>query len=251
MKIRYKILSGFLIMVAMLIIAGAITIYEFSNLTKNVNAILDNNYQSIVSCKHMLEGLEREDSGILMLLLGKWEEGRGIIMEGDSIFQQNIKIVEANITEPGEEELIKEIRMEYEAFRKMWRHPIVGTNHEGNINWYFDEMHQEFKGIKTLVSNLMYLNQESMYKAASVMRSKAERAITPGIVAVVSGLVFSLLFNYFIDLYMVKPIVRITKALKTAKNSWDISKINVETNDEIKELAEAIDNFIIEKKHRS
>jgi hypothetical protein len=133
----------------------------------------------------------------------------------------------------------------------MWRYPIVGTSHEGNINWYFDEMHQKFNGIKTLVSSLMYLNQESMYKAASVMRSKAERAITPGIVAVVSGLVFSLLFNYFIDLYMVKPIVRITKALKTAKNSWDISKINVETNDEIKELAEAIDDFIIEKKHKS
>ena len=99
MRLRYKILSGFLLIVAMLIVAGSFSIIEFSKISKSVEDLLDDNYRSIEASKTLLEALEREDSGVLLLLHGNWKEGREVIEYGDSLFNESINIVENNITE--------------------------------------------------------------------------------------------------------------------------------------------------------
>src|SRR6056297_2904803 len=109
MRLRYKILSGFLLIVAMLIVAGSFSIIEFSKISKSVEDLLDNNYRSIEASKNLLEALEREDSGVLLLLHGKWNEGRKVIEYGDSLFKKSIYIVENNITEKNEESYIDSI----------------------------------------------------------------------------------------------------------------------------------------------
>ena len=72
MRLRLKILSGFLILAFMLSIAGIWSIYELQSIGTSVQQLLEDNYKSIDASKIMLEALEREDSGILLLLSGKW-----------------------------------------------------------------------------------------------------------------------------------------------------------------------------------
>ena len=71
MGLQFKILSGFFILVLMLFIAGLWSIYELNSIGSSVQSILDENYTSIHAAKRMKEALEREDSGVLLLLLGK------------------------------------------------------------------------------------------------------------------------------------------------------------------------------------
>ena len=96
MKIRVKILSGFLVLALMLLIAGIWSIYELKFLGSSLPEILDDNYQSINASKVMMEALEREDSAILLLLLGKWEEGRNILNSADSLFNDKLLFAEKN-----------------------------------------------------------------------------------------------------------------------------------------------------------
>lgn len=44
MKIKIKILAGFLLIIVMLLIVGAMSIYEFSRIGKSVKALIDDNY---------------------------------------------------------------------------------------------------------------------------------------------------------------------------------------------------------------
>ena len=109
MGLRIKFLSGFLILALMLAVAGSWSIYEFSKLGSYVQTILDENYKSIYAAKMMKEALEREDSGILLLLLGNWEQGREILEVADSLFVAELQFATSNITIPGEKEHLDEI----------------------------------------------------------------------------------------------------------------------------------------------
>ena len=251
MRIRVKILAGFLILVGMLFVAGFISIAEFNSIGKFVQNMFDDNYKTIESSKHMEDALDKENNGVLLLLQGNWEEGRKALVKGDSLFMAHFAIVSRNATEPGEEALIEDLHDKYAAFKKEWERPIVGTKNEGNLKWYFENIYHGYNDAKASVKDLMSLNQTTMYNATSQMKDRAKRAIMPGIVAIISGLIFSFMFNYFIDYYVVKPIVKITDSLVKFKPHTDSLDVEIETKDEIKELADAIDNFIVEVKHNS
>jgi methyl-accepting chemotaxis protein len=242
-KIRTKILLGFLILAVMLAAAGAYSIYELTSISASVQKLLDDNYKSINASKQMAEALEREDSGILLLLSGKWKEGRATIVDADKNFKNFLAVANKNITIPGEKDIIEKVSAAYNIYRSNWDRPIVGTAYEGNLNWYFEKVHKEFNETKATVQELMTLNDIAMYQTASNLKNRARRAIMPGIVALSSALVFSLVFNFFVNLYIVNPILQLIKSIKKFLRSGEPVKLNIETKDELRDLADSIVNL--------
>lgn len=240
MGLRLKILSGFFILAVMLVIAGGWSIYELSTVGASVQKLLDENYKSINAAKMMLEALEREDSAVLLLILGKWEEGRDIIASGDSLFQKGFQIANNNLTISGEKAYLDSIRVRYEAYQEMWRKPIVDTPKQGNLNWYFEKIHRSFLEVKLSVNELMDLNSQVMFDTASEIQNKANRAIMPGIVAIIAALFFALVFNYFVNYYMVSPVVRITERIKQFVDGRMPFNVDIEAQDELSDLADAL-----------
>ncbi len=243
MRLRFKILSGFLILALMLSIAGIWSVYELNSVGTSVQDLLNDNYKSINASKIMIEALEREDSGILLLILGDWNEGRTIIAYGDSLFQNGFQIAANNITVPGEKYYVDSIRTKYQAYKNIWERPIVDTQKQGNLNWYSQMLHKSFLDVKSAVNNLMSLNEQAMFKTASDTKNKANRAIMPGIVAIISALVFTILFNFFVNYYFVSPIVKITGGIRKFVDSQEPFSVEVETRDEISDLINLINEL--------
>jgi len=240
MGLRIKIISGFLVLALMLLLAGAWSIYELRSIGESVPKILEDNYKSIRSAKVMMEALEREDSAVLLLLSGKWEEGRNVIHGADKQFLEGFDVAMNNLTMPGEGEIVEKIRTEYETYKSLWLKPIVGTRHEGNLQWYLESVFQAFLQVKTSVHRLSDMNDRGMYDAALYLRDKAHRSTMPGVVAMLSALVLSLIFSYFVNTFMVSPIIRINKGIKSFLEAGTPFQVRVETSDEIRELAQSI-----------
>jgi CHASE3 domain sensor protein len=250
-KFKYKILAGFFLLVVLLIAAGAVSIYEFIKLSKSVDALIEDNYKTIEISKQMLEALEREDSGILLLVLGQWEDGRKILRAADSTFITGLEIAKNNITEPNEDEYIKNVEALYSQFKEIWLKPIVDTNKEGDIKWYQETIHQNFLKTKKAVNDLMTMNQDSMYQEASTLKDKSHRAIMPDIVAIIAALVFSVLLNFFISKYYISPLERLTTSIHEYKPGSGSFKATIEADREITNLELEISQLIerMFKKH--
>lgn len=248
MNLRVKILSGFLILSIMLFTAGALSICELNKIGHSVQVLLDENYKSIDASKIMIEALEREDSGVLLLILGDWDNGRSTIKEADHDFQKAFDVAENNITIPGEKEHVETIKATYASYKKLWVRPIVDTLREGDLQWYYGDVHQAFLKSKVAVNRLMTLNNKTMYQTASALQNRAGRAIMPGIVAIVSALVFTIIFNFFINLYVILPIKRFTASIQDYIKSGDQTGLSVDSSDEISDLAKAIRDFIAHAK---
>ncbi len=244
MKIRTKIMLGFLILVGMLAIAGSISVYELKKIGSSVQSLLDDNYRSINAAKDMIEALEREDSGMLLLLSGKWKEGRDTIQSANKNFIQALEIAENNLTVKGEKAFVEQIQEDYKKYRKMWDQPIVGTIYENNLNWYLEDVHEAFKEVKASVQKLMSVNDKVMYETASGLKNRAHQAIMPGIIAILSALVFALLFNFFVNIYFVNPILSITHSIDDFLSSNKPVSLKVNTKDELADLAHSVSELV-------
>jgi len=239
MKIKLKLFLGFFTLVLMLALAGAYSIIEFTRISSSVNAILEDNYQSIQATKNMLEALEREDSGILLLLMGNFREGRQTITVSDSSFLQALDIARNNLTEENEKQYVADIESHYSRYRSLIEYPIVNTSRQGNIEWYETEVYPLFQEVKESIHALMDLNQTSMYREAMTLKEKSKRAIMPGIVAIGAGIVFTLIFNLFINYYLVAPVKRLVHSIRNYKRGT-VFGAEIETRDELKDLENSI-----------
>jgi hypothetical protein len=244
MGLRAKMLLGFLILAIMLLVAGVWSIYELTTAGSSVQKLLNDNYRSINAGKMMIEALEREDSGILLLLSGKWKQGRSIIAAGDELFQKGFTIAQSNVTIPGEKASVDEIEAKYKAYKDLWIKPIVDTSREGNLGWYFQEVHRAFQDVKLSVENLITLNDQIMYRTATDLKNRAHRAIMPGIVAILAALIFTVLFTFLIHYYVVSPIIKMTKGIQHFMETGDLPDVQVETHDELFDLVSSIQRLV-------
>ncbi|MBN2664262.1 MAG: methyl-accepting chemotaxis protein [Bacteroidales bacterium] len=242
--LKLKIFASFMLLIIMLAVAGTISIVELRRLSNSVHGLIEDNYKSIEASKTMLEALEREDNGILLLMLGEWEEGREILKSADSLFMSAFETAKNNLTENNEEEYIKKIETTYQTYKSSWERPIVDTDKQGNISWYKDDIHKKFADTKLAVNELMTLNQSSMYNEASELRDKSKRAIMPGIVSIIAALIFSLILNFFITRYFVNPISELAEAVTNYRDGDNKLRSNITSNDEIKKLEQAISDLL-------
>lgn len=244
MGIRAKIMSGFLILAAMLLIAGAWSIYELKNIGLSAQIILNENYKSIDAAKGMTESLEREDSAILLLLLGRRDEGLAIMRVADETFGKAYEIARNNITIPGEQGYVDAVAKAYAAYRELWLQFAASPKDRGDLNWYFREVSPSFHKAKLAVSDLMNLNNQAMYKTASHVESRALRATMPGIIAMASAFIFAIIFSFLINLYVINPIVRLTSGIRDYLDRGKPLNISVETQDEIYRLVSSVEQLI-------
>ncbi|MCF6241471.1 MAG: MCP four helix bundle domain-containing protein [Bacteroidales bacterium] len=243
--LKLKIYLSFLLLIAMLAVAGVVSIYEFHKLSDNLQSLIEDNYKTIKEAKNMVESLEREDSGVLLLMMGEWENGRTIIDSADNTFKKAFDIVKNNITEAGEDKYIINIKNKYEVYKKEWLLPVVGTSKQNDIVWYKNNVHQKFLDVKEAVNSLIILNEESMHDTASTIKDKAHRAIMPGIVSIIAALIFSLMLSFFITRYFVHPIEQLVQAVKFYEPNQKLLNSNISSNDEIKQLEQSINNLLV------
>ena len=67
----------------------------------------------------------------------------------------------------------------------------------------------------------------------------------PGVVAIISALIFTAVFNFFINLYFISPIKKLTLGIRDYTRTGKRSGFRVNSTDEIGELAKAIEELTV------
>lgn len=249
-SIKWKIFSGFLVLTSMLFVAGSITIFEFITLSRTVNALLDNNYKTMQAASSMLESLEREDSGILLLLSGDKDTGLEMMAAGDSSFQIAYNEAQVHSYNQNDKELINIIHLRYQEYRKLLVGNKIDTISRSKMNWYSITIYPVFVGVKSSIKSVMMHNQEQIYNETTKLKDKSKRAIMPGIVAILSAIILTLLFTYFINKFFVKPILVLTDKVENYKIANGPIDADIITQDELKRLETAIQDLVYRLKKK-
>ncbi len=245
-SLKVKIFSSFMLLVLMLVIAGIMSLIESNKVGLSITNVMDNNYKSIEQAKNMLDALEREDSGLLMYLMGNRKTGSHTIDNAYSAIENALKIARNNITEKDEEKYIDNVIKEYERFHISVKQ-TTGNSEELTLeqkNEIYLLNQQLFFSAKKSINELMLLNQDGVYEQTDTMKANSKRAMMPAIISIVAAIVFALLLNFFISEYFINPINRLINGIKTYYPEMGRIDAKISLNDEIKTLESEINNLI-------
>ena len=127
--LRTKILLGYGASLFIVAVILALAIVLLLRLGRASDAILQENYLSTLAAENMINDIERQDSGVLLILLDFKELGFKELQDGEVSFLQWLGRAKDNITVPGEKEVLEAIEKHYTHYLQE-RLPIAA--HQGN-----------------------------------------------------------------------------------------------------------------------
>ena len=252
MKLRAKLLLGYLLFVAALIGLGGWSAWRLREMGGVARKIVSDNYDSVVAAQQMKESLERQDSAAVFALLGQRDRALQQTREHREGFDAAFAKAAANITEPGEAEVIESIRRDRDTYYRRFDAflaavtpaptkapgaPRSGAEAVRGSDEYFSQLEPLFNRLRADCDRLLSLNQQAMAAKSEEAAGVARRwfmitaALAAGLALAGTGLAFLLADR------IVRPLRELTAAAaKIAGDDLD-AKAEVRSRDEIGSLA--------------
>jgi NtrC-family two-component system sensor histidine kinase KinB len=243
--LRKKIFIGYgitLVLMVLILVWAFINLWQLGQAS---DAILKENYKSILAAENMVYAIERQDSAILLVFAGYEEQGWKQFRENESEFFQWLARAKDNITVEGEAKIVNMIETEYSKYLNhvSQLRPISTAGPRKTGPFYHETILPSFLSVRDTCIRLREINQENMFKVSDRARYIAKRAIWSmaiiGIAAVGIGIGFSLLLSNLLT----KPVHQMVEATqKIAEGNYDI-QIPTHSSDELGRLTDEFNSM--------
>lgn len=241
-----RILVGYGVVLTLVVLVLVWALAHLRHLGQASEAILRENYESILAAENMVEALERQDSAALLLLLGYDEQALSQYRRNESLFLQWLARAKDNITIQGEERIVRDIDAGYSSYLVAFSqlsllHQTERTQapafYHQNLLPLFQRVHQTCLGLRDA-------NHQTMVQASEHARRLASRAIWSmvftGLIAVLIGLGFSLLLSSL----LVRPLRQMVAATRqVAEGNYDV-EVPSGSSDELGQLADEFNAMV-------
>ncbi|MDO4735634.1 MAG: hypothetical protein Q4B21_01250, partial [Bacteroidia bacterium] len=124
--------------------------------------------------------------------------------------------------------------------------------------WYFERLYPVYMKLRDYIQQLNDVSQDALVKNYQELNQTFYRSMMPGVVAVSVGMILVFLFYYYINYYLLTPILSVIKGVKNFvqyKKSYTVEinsqdELN-ELNENVKQLVEINKKLIKQTKHES
>ena len=223
--LRKKVLIGYGLGLGLIVGVIVWSLINLVDLGDAAEAILKENYKSILAAENMIDSLERQDSAILLIILSYPDEGYEQFRVSENNFLLWLGRATDNVTIPGEELIIGRINTGYSEYLVQFSklQIIVQTDRVKAAQFYHETVLPSFKSVREECIQLREINQDTMFGASGNASEVARRAFWSvfaiGSISVVVGLGFSFLLAGLI----VKPVHQIIEATKRiSEGDYDV-----------------------------
>ena len=243
-NIRQKLLIGFGGLLLIIILIGTKSILQVTDLGGAIDAILRENYRSVIACQDMRTALEVIDEGSRLIQLGYRDEGIKSIDKYIPVFEKALKVELNNITEPGEGELaskIKTLFMDYKS--KVYIMKEKGLAPEKLRDMYYNDLFPVFKQINDTSDKILTVNQANMYTESESAKEKASSTRSQMYVFLLIGCILALVYVFLIGRWILRPIRTLTRSVNEIKNGNLNFAVKNYTHDELGQLTIAFNEM--------
>ena len=255
MGLRKKISLGIVVIGAILFLSSIIAIFEFNRIRHSVTDLMKDNINSINTSRMLLELTDEYNFMLLSSVImdstlnsaevvydDRFEKYIGSIK---SQFASEVEIATADSLSVAYKRYLAEISLASDIMR------LSVTERK---EWYNNKLMPVYKNLRNYKRQLGLLTQGALAKNTAGLQEGFYRSIMPGIIAVAAGILLVFLFNYFINLYFISPILLISRGLKSYKEFNKSYTVLFDNDDELQDLNGEIKTLIEEhknlKKHR-
>ena len=250
MKLSTKILLGFTVVAFILLLSGLISIFELGRMKNSLSTVLTNNVANINSTRDLIDLTDEQ----VYNLLSQIGIEKGVQLETKNLYDDSrfIKYINNSrelFTNKHEKALADTILYAYAAYvqvlsqaKEVWS----TKQYTERKDWYMNSLYPNYQRLRGYIKSLINLEQKYLERNTENIKGGFHRSIMPSVTAVSAGILLVFLFYFFIDLYIVKPINKITNSIKAYTHNKQKYEVKIETDDEMRDLSDSISNLIQE-----
>ncbi|MFA6087705.1 ATP-binding protein [Mucilaginibacter sp.] len=214
MKVRTKLRLGFGFLFIIVLLFGATALFYIRDISENAKGILKNNYESLSFAREMHTVLDDNDLPFSIAATTK--------------FNQYLLKQEHNITEPGEEEITKNLRNTFESFKK---------SKENAVNTQF------IRDIRHNLREIERLNMHAIVRKNDNARASVNRATL--FLGLVGTFTFLVLFSFSVNFpgFIADPLRALLEGIREIGQKNYSKRLHFEQNDEFSEVANAFNQM--------
>lgn len=246
--LRGKVTFGFLILAAVSVIYAFLESHEIALLAQNVNKLLDDSYRSLVYCQSMelaLSDMHRVSEFTKNNQQSEFTYENNILLRAREVFENNYELARQNIRHPHEQDALDTLFQVYnQYFKALSARLEIYEQRQSPIGNTVEKLHPIL--LKKLI-RVRELNEKGVYQALAFLKDAPYRALRPGVIVIIVGLLFMLMFSYLLNHFFILPIKQITESLRRYIKLKTYHSVNVSTEDELLELRRTIDRLVQEK----
>ncbi len=238
--IRKKIITGFLALAFLLFFAGIISFLELNRLTRATNNILETSSRNMKYAKEMLDAVQDQNTALIqMVVFDEWDYD-SLYMGARMDFDAALAEITVTIRDLSELDSIYTARERYDRVVNAY----LAGNRQQDADWFVSVYRTSYYDLTSSIKAYLVSSQSRLGAKARQLESNAYRAITPSIIAISVALLIIFMFLLLIDLYYVRPTLKINRGLQNYINSRVPFEVKMEGKDEIMKLKEGVETLI-------
>lgn len=247
--IKAKVLIGFVLIGVMLSLSGIVAFFEFGRMSDYVSTLISSNVTSVNTTRLMLNSADEYNSDILELISSDIPENTKI--ERNIDFENNMAELPLNFTTKKESVLADSVKYSYVAYVHVLKEieNMSGKDYMYKKDWYFNRLKIVYDKLRGYIQRLSHASQNSLAVNYTNLKDSFYRSIMPGVVAVAAGIILVILFNYFLNIFIIKPIIKINDGIKKYNECNKMYDVTVPSDsDQISQLNKSIKELIYDNK---
>lgn len=242
MKLKTKILLGYLVILALLLILGAYSLYNLNKLDRAAQNILKDNLHSVQLGKEMTTALDNLLVSQQQLYFSKVSIPE--IAENTRLnlqrFETNLAKEQRNITEPGERETVALIAQNFAQLKH-----LISSKTEKNPEFYFTALLPKYELLRQEIDQVTSLNTDALLHKNQRAQETADRVLKYTIFLLSFSLLFTLMFTFSIPEAITSPIRKLTQSLEYVSQRNFSQTLQVESRDEFGNLANVFNKMLV------
>lgn len=238
MNLRTKLLLAQAPLGISLALVCFLSVAMISSLGSHSQTILKDNYRSVLAAQRMQEAIERlEDTGPLLLLAALRDEEAQRATEYRQQFENELKVQEGNITEPGEQDATRRLRALWMNYQEKFDRLKKITDPEAAKQFYFTELEPTFREIKTAAETILATNQDAMVRKSETVRRTAERMMVLTLTVALGALLLGLFLSISLTRRLLRPLSILSQTTHRIGEGDFTARAPAQGEDELAQLA--------------
>jgi len=230
-----------------LVVALGVTIVVGSAVTRALargsEAILKDNYRSVLAAQRMKEAAERIDSGVVFAVIGRAARGLAQIDANLPRFDSELRAQQGNITEVGERDATTRLGAAWTRYRAAVADLHQAPEASGLDERYFTVLLPDFLAVKDAADAILVLNQDAMIQKSDRAQRVAGDWNTLLVIISIAGLVLGVVASSIMTSRGLRPLGVLGQTARRLGEGDVAVRARVDSGDEIGALARELNTM--------
>jgi PAS domain S-box-containing protein len=242
MTLRWKLAAALLPMVVALGLVGALALQTVDSLARNSEAILRDNFRSVLAAQRMKEAIERmHERGLRLLLFAGEVAPADASTDPRAQFDHELAVQRGNVTEVGEDKVVSELVAAWQLYQQAHDQLTKSDGSEAARKTIWREnMEPAFVAVRRAADEILAMNQDAIVRKSEHARRDAERRNTLVVLAILAAGVLGVLASVLATSRLLRPLSLLARTVRRIGEGDFEARASVAGRDELAALAATV-----------